>query len=52
MIFSDMRKENLLELEKYMEYKKPFQHELTIVLKKQVTYNILEAAFLEQTHWK
>lgn len=52
MIFSDMWKENLLESEKYMEYEKPSKQELTIVLKKQVIYNILEAEFLEQTHWK
>lgn len=52
MIFSDIWKEDWLESEKYMEYKKPSQQELTIVLKKQVIYNILEAELLEQTHWK
>lgn len=40
-----------------MKCKKPSQQELTLVLKKQVVQNILEAdfleaEFLEQTHWK
>lgn len=48
MIFSDTWKEYLLESEKYMKCKKPSQQELILVL----LHNILEAEFLEHTHWK